>query len=269
MELNGLETIKHKDFKKMADSADLIFVGTEPTKNILTQQYPEISRKTIINSNVGIDPEKFSKKEKYSCKKKLAIPPETKTILCVSGFQEHHDFTTILKAFESVTKEHTNATLIMVGDGPRRAEIEKTSKTLTQSKNIKFTGSITLNELPYYIGASDVCLNIMHAWKLKHGNMNAQKTYEYMASGKPTIETCDLNLPIPDWAKSRLTIIKPESPDCLSNAIKKILGDLDEQEKIAAENESFIKKNYSWHAIGSNAISHITRAIQQEPRKNE
>jgi len=55
-------------------------------------------------------------------------------------------------------------------------------------KNVYFTGSRSLNELPTYISAFDVCLNPQEVNEITLGNYPL-KIDEYLAIGKPTVAT--------------------------------------------------------------------------------
>lgn len=66
-------------------------------------------------------------------------------------------------------------------------ELFKKSR-LHQMKNVYFTGSKKLNELPIYISAFDVCLNPQKVNDITLGNYPL-KIDEYLALGKPTVAT--------------------------------------------------------------------------------
>lgn len=257
MELNGLEILNNKNSLFLFKIADKIFVSNEATKNLFLKNHSNKSKKISINSNVGIDSNKFINKNKEKCREELNLERKTLILTLVSGFQEHHDFDTVLQAFSLFNKENPSSLLILIGDGPRKNEIDKKVKNLFCTNKILLTGSLYIEDVINYINATDICLNIMHEWKLKHGNLNAQKTYEYMALGRPVIETCITENFIPEWGHEMITIIPPESIKDLSEAIKLIHKNYDFYEKKSLLNQNFIKENYTWEKISANVVTQV------------
>lgn len=258
MELNGLEIINESNFVSLLNSSDKVFVSTELSRSILSEAYPEKEKDILVNSNVGVSPNRFSDKNKKDCRKKLGLEDKELIFVLVSGFQEHHDFDTVLQAFLLFNRESPSSRLILVGDGPRKKEIEIKVKDLFSNGEIYLTGSLYIEDVADYVGAADLCLNIMYEWKLKHhGNINAQKTYEYMAVGRPVIETCIANNFIPSWAHEKLIIINPESVEELYKAFNLVFNDYGFYKNKAFSNQLFIKNECCWSKIAANVVNQL------------
>lgn len=257
MELNGLEIISQRGFRNLIEAADKISISTETSKVMLSKAYPEKSNDIFVNSNVGVTLSRFSGKYKKECREKLKLKDTDFIFLVVSGFQNHHDFDTVLQAFLLFNRENISSRLILVGDGPRKKEIDKKVDSLFKNKEVILTGGLYIDEVSDYIYAADVCLNIMYKSKLEHGNLNAQKTYEYMAVGRPVIETCITDAFIPAWAYERLVIINPEAVDDLFRAFDLLLNNYEFYEKKYLSNRCFILNNFSWDKIASNLINNL------------
>ena len=257
MELNGLEISGNHGFSSLLDVADVIFVGTERTKNELIRLYPK-KNKIYINSNVGVQVGRFGYRNKETCKKYIGFGDVDNLIVNVSGFQSHHDFDTLINSVKFLRCNFKNIKLLLIGDGPSKISVENKFRKFIDDGTVVFLGSVQLDDLPVFIGAADVCVNVMYNHKLiHHGNLNAQKTYEYMASGKPIIETCNFDITIPEWAKKRIILVRPESESDLVNAIKVFLTNKDRYENLARENILFIHEYYSWDIISRKALKTI------------
>ena len=260
MELNGIEIINNRSFKNLAKCASKVLVSTESSRKILAKRYPEIKENIFINSNVGVSIDRFSNKNKVVSRKKLGLINSEIIFIVVSGFQSHHDFDTVLNAFSLFNKKDRSSKLILVGDGPRREEIEGKVKAIFKEKEVTFTGSLYIEEVSEYISAADICLNIMYKWKLSHhGNLNAQKTYEYMAVGRPIIETCISSSPIPSWALERMILINPESINELYQALTLVSENYDFYQQKYSSNNTFVSSMYSWDKIAENVIAQINK----------
>jgi glycosyltransferase involved in cell wall biosynthesis len=75
-----------------------------------------------------------------------------------------------------------NAQLIVVGDGPVRAELERLATELSLQDRVRFTGVIDRDRVPEHVAAFDIALQpavVAYASPLK--------LFEYLALGKPVI----------------------------------------------------------------------------------
>jgi phosphatidylinositol alpha-1,6-mannosyltransferase len=62
----------------------------------------------------------------------------------------------LIQAFPTIVREIPNAHLLIVGEGPYRAHLEKLVEKLSLKANVTFVGRIFYNDLPSYLSASDV-----------------------------------------------------------------------------------------------------------------
>ncbi len=255
IELNGLEVINHPHFKYMLVMGDIILVGTNTTASIMAKKFPSIKEKIKINSNIGVDKDKFFVKKKSECRDYLNIDDEYEIILNVSGFQAHHDFDTLISAFIQVNNKRMSVKLFLVGDGPRKKEIEHKYDELIKSGKLIMVGAVRQSELLFYIGAADVCVNSMYNNKLQqHGNFNAQKTYEYMACNRPVIESCSFEIEIPEWISDYVTCVPAEMKNELSLAFERILKNKEFFNLKANEARKLVIEKFSWATVSKNII---------------
>jgi phosphatidyl-myo-inositol dimannoside synthase len=77
-------------------------------------------------------------------------------VVCVSRLVPRKGQDTLLKAWPAVQAERRDATLLLVGDGPYRHDLEQLARRLGVSDAVRFTGSVPQAELPAYYDAGDV-----------------------------------------------------------------------------------------------------------------
>ena len=111
----------------------------------------------------------------------LGIPAGDIVFGFVGRFVPIKDLGTLINAFATVVRAVPNASLLMVGDGPSRPEIEAAAHDLGISERVHFAG--WTEDLTAVYGAMDVCV----LSSLNEGTPVA--VIEAMASGKPVVAT--------------------------------------------------------------------------------
>ncbi|MDD3653302.1 MAG: glycosyltransferase family 4 protein [Desulfotomaculaceae bacterium] len=93
----------------------------------------------------------------------------------------------LFQAVSELKKEGLSINVVVVGDGPARREWECLANDLDLTECVRFTGRISLDEVPAYIAGFD--LGYSGHLPLKIGSMyhSPLKLYEYMAMGKPVL----------------------------------------------------------------------------------
>jgi glycosyltransferase involved in cell wall biosynthesis len=81
--------------------------------------------------------------------------PDQPTVLFVGKLAKHKKPKLLIRAFSEVNK-HNDATLVFVGDGEMRDQLEATTVRLGLDEAVVFTGFQNQSELPKYYKAADV-----------------------------------------------------------------------------------------------------------------
>jgi phosphatidylinositol alpha-1,6-mannosyltransferase len=77
-------------------------------------------------------------------------------VVCVSRLVPRKGQDTLIKAWPAVRAECGEATLLLVGDGPYRHDLEQLARRLGVGDAVRFTGSVPQAELAAYYDAGDV-----------------------------------------------------------------------------------------------------------------
>jgi len=115
-----------------------------------------------------------------------------------------------------------DATLVVVGDGPRRGELERQAATLGVADRVHFPGKVSDSELRGAYQAADVFVLPSVARSEAFGLVQL----EAMANGVPVVNT-DLPTGVPWVSRDGETglTVPPGSPDALAEAITTLLAD--------------------------------------------
>ena len=110
--------------------------------------------KEFIINKIGINKKKVRvipnsiEVEKYNIKidrkkyfKEFKIPKENKVFGCIGSFKKQKGHTYLIDAFAKLLKKNPNNSLILIGEGKLREEIEAKTRKLGLQNNIKFLGN--------------------------------------------------------------------------------------------------------------------------------
>lgn len=100
----------------------------------------------------------------------------------VGGFYPWHGVELLVDAFQSIAEELPRARLLLVGDGPERAAIEKRVADYSLQSRVEFAGVVGHAALPSYI--SRFTVGVMPDSNVYGSPM---KIFEYMAMAKPVV----------------------------------------------------------------------------------
>jgi len=228
----GKESIKGWAIKRMAIKAAEHSDATIVTSRAMNEElYKHISK--AVRSKIRIIPnpvpiEEIRKKSKHPIEHSLFFNSDIPTILAVGRFVEQKNFEMLIKAFSMVSKRK-NAQLLILGEGPLRAELENLIFQLGLSNTVHLPGFV---DNPYaYMGRSSLFV-LSSKWE---GFPNV--LVEAIACGLPVISTnCSGGsreiLENGKWGK----LVPVNDKDALAEAM---LDSLKEKNYPAVENRAF------------------------------
>lgn len=106
----------------------------------------------------GIDVEFDFNPSRVSCNRfdMLKVKSETMVVIYVARMVEGKNHCTLIKAWQLVVSEYSNAMLLLVGDGELKAKIEAEVERRGLLQNVKFTGAVA--NVSDYLSMSDIAV---------------------------------------------------------------------------------------------------------------
>jgi phosphatidyl-myo-inositol dimannoside synthase len=77
-------------------------------------------------------------------------------VVCVSRLVPRKGQDTLIRGMPRILSEVPDATLLVVGGGPYRRDLEKLAAATGVARSVRFTGAVPWDELPAHFGAGDV-----------------------------------------------------------------------------------------------------------------
>ncbi len=172
----------------------------------------------------GVDPRKFALRDKASCRARLGLPLARKIGVCVANLVEVKGQSLLLQALAELRRQGGEAPLlVLVGDGPCRARLEREAEALEAAGDVMFVGRRAHYEVAVWMGAADWLLLSSHAegWPTVY--------FEAMACGRPVITTAVSAARDAICRPEYGIVVEPRTPQAFAAAIAAAsLSDYDE-----------------------------------------
>jgi glycosyltransferase involved in cell wall biosynthesis len=224
--------------------------------SLLTQQINTVSKsvadymihKEHISKNKikiiynGIDPHRYEVKFDVVLKKeKLGIKESEIIIGNIASLSDKKDQSTLLKAFQLVTKQIPNIKLLIAGEGCLRNELINLSKDLGLENKVSFLGN--RRDIPELLQTFDlfVLSSIMEGFPIV--------LLEAMAAGLPIIATdVDGNSESVIHGETGL-IVKPRDINEMANAIIQLLTNKEKAQQMGEAGKKRVKEKFTFEKM--------------------
>lgn len=129
----------------------------------------------------------FNAKERSgSLRAELNIPSSANVILYMGSFFYFSGLPEVMTRFSEISE--SNDYLVLVGGGEQDQELRELSKELKLTRRVIFTGFVSFDNLPKYLGLADVAINPMIPSLVSNAAF-PNKVIQYMAAGLPVVST--------------------------------------------------------------------------------
>ncbi|MFK8137730.1 MAG: glycosyltransferase family 4 protein [Bdellovibrionales bacterium] len=137
-----------------------IFVSS-PQQRLMLERYYLYPDKRIYTVAYGLEIQEEQKQENTAhLMEGLNLSPNHNILLTVTDMAEFQEMSNILRAFEKLVIKKPNSRLVIVGNGPKRKELEHETYKLALGNMVHFVGAIKNIEYPDYISLADIFINL-------------------------------------------------------------------------------------------------------------
>ncbi|MEX2238777.1 MAG: glycosyltransferase family 4 protein [Dehalococcoidia bacterium] len=170
------------------------------------------------------------------------LSPGFRDILFLGRLEGRKGVTYLLRAMPMVLRSFPDARLVIVGDGPERAQAEALARTLSP-QSVVFAGPVDDESKPAYFRSAEIFCS-----PATHGESFGIVLLEAMAAGKPIVASA-----IEGYAGLLLRddaglLVPPRDPEALATAIIKLLSD-DALRSRLGQRAAAAAQKYDWQAI--------------------
>jgi glycosyltransferase involved in cell wall biosynthesis len=216
--------------------ADLVACGSEAVvEQVLRIGVPETR---VLLTPTGVDLDLFAEPpDSGVLRRRLGLDGRF-VVGWVGSFRRFHALEQAVEATATVP----GATLLLVGDGPERARIERLARSLDVAAT--FTGTVPHHELPAYLAAMDAA--VILAKREAQFHYSPLKLAEYLAAGLPAV------VPATGQPAERLTdgvdaiLVPPEDVAALGAVLRRLHDDPEERARLGKAARAAAEAEWSW-----------------------
>jgi len=228
-------------------NADVVLPVTQVLGDIVASYGVDEKRIVVIPN--GINGERFESAPDVEAAKR-ALGLEGRLVLGFTGFvRDWHGLDkvlTLIAADPPASLRH----LLVVGDGPARAGLERQARELGIENRVTFTGIVGRDDVARHVAAFDIALQpavVAYASPLK--------LFEYLALGKAIVGPAQPNIEEILRRDHNAVLFDPKDPDGLATAISRLCGDAVLRNKVAANARATIAdQQLTWSANAHRVI---------------
>ncbi len=155
-----------------------------------------------------------------------------------------------------------NTQLLVVGDGPVRAELEAQAQRLGLAERVRFTGVVHRDQVPAYVAAFDVALQ-----PAVTAYASPLKLMEYLVMGKAVVAPDTPNIREILQHDQNALLFTDGTPGALQAALARVCQDTPLRQRLAVEAHATIGRlGLTWRANAERAVALGTRLAAARAR---
>jgi glycosyltransferase involved in cell wall biosynthesis len=187
---------------------------------------------------------------------RLGIDADTPVVAFEGSFQAYHRAASLVAAFAGLRSR--NATLIMIGDGPGKADCEALVRQAGLADRVRFVGRLPNDEVPAVLAAADIAV-----LPATTDYCNPMKLYEYLAMGlaivapdKPTVRDVVTH-------NHNALLFAPDDGQTFASALNTVIANGELRARLSA-NALAERPHIGWDARACSLLSAIETALARE-----
>jgi glycosyltransferase involved in cell wall biosynthesis len=210
-----IEEIVVDGLAKYLNRCHHIITPSDSIKEALAHFAGLTDRVTTIPTGIDLEPYQNTDgrlvREQYGWEKEIVL-------VSVGRLAEEKNFDTLLDAVAQVMSKQDDVRLMLIGDGPRRGELERHAQKLGVADKVKFTGRIPFEGIPGHLKAAN--LFVFASITETQGLV----TMEAMATGLPVVAVAATGTS-DAVVNGQEGLLTENNSEALAQAIQQVLAD--------------------------------------------
>lgn len=226
-----------------------VYCAYEEVVNKVQDVRPTSFSSPVLFTN-AVNPNKFTPQNIQQAREEVsAFGNKDKFVVgFVGSLKERHCLTELIESLDQLP-DHIH--LMIVGDGPKRNELEELASERGLTDRVMFTGFIEHEQVSTYICACDVMYGVTHP----EIRSNPIKNYEYLACERPIITTDQT----PEFTfvkeiNAGMTVDNVSVDEIVAVIRKFEAIPLAERLKMGSRGREYVVENHTWDALAEMVV---------------
>lgn len=202
----------------------------------------------VVELPFGVDVSRFhpvATPAQTRLRTELNLDIDTPVLLFVGGLDSAHAFKGLSVLLLAMSNIDEPSTLVVVGDGNLRPSFEATAASFGITERVRFVGRVSDADLPAYFRLADVHLFPSTSSAEAFGLV----ALEASASGIPTIASDFPGVRVVVQDEQTGLLVQPSDAAALARAIRRLLKNPDEREKLGSAARKRAVDEYAWDPL--------------------
>lgn len=175
-----------------------------------------------------------------------------RVVVCVSRLVPRKGQDVLIKAMPAIVRAVPDAMLLVVGDGPYRADLDRLVDEVGVRRAVRFTGGVPWAELPAYFDAGDV---FAMPCRTRRKGLDVEGLgivyLEASAAGIPVVAGKSGGAPDAVLDGQTGFVVDGENVDAVAGAIVGLLLDLDRARAMGEAGRAWVERDWTWDATAA------------------
>jgi len=171
-------------------------------------------------------------------------------VVCVSRLVPRKGQDTLIRALPGVLAAVPDAVLLIVGDGPYRADLERLAVRTGVADSVRFTGAVPWSELPAHYGAGDV---YAMPCRTRRGGLDVEGLgivyLEASATGLPVVAGDSGGAPDAVLEGETGYVVPGRDLSALTDRLVTLLLDPALRARLGARGREWVEQNWRWDLL--------------------
>jgi glycosyltransferase involved in cell wall biosynthesis len=177
------------------------------------------------------------------------------TIGFLGSLRPWHGVEQLGTAFLQLRQQGSSVRLLIVGDGPMRAQIER--QCASEADSVVMTGAVEPERVPGLLASMDIA--VAPYPRMESFYFSPLKLYEYMAAGVAIVASASGQ--VCDVIENRRTglLYEPDDGEALCAALGRLVGDAGMRSELGANARGVADREHRWEHVVGRILGHAER----------
>jgi glycosyltransferase involved in cell wall biosynthesis len=168
-----------------------------------------------------------------------------------------HGVEDLLRAFRHLQRRDDGYRLLIAGDGPLRAPLERMSRRLGCARAVTFAGEIVPEDVPHVLAQLDVA--VAPYPQLAHFYFSPLKVFEYLAAGVPVVASDIGQLGEVLTHRRTALLYRPGAVRELVAHVERLRADPRLARRLAGAGRRLVRRRFTWARNAERVVALIER----------